>query len=309
MKNIFYILLFLACFGGMTACSEDDIVPNADLGQPEYNLPKGEPGSVDEMIWQIHEKYGSYILYSFEEKDLTRVWTSSWSKWYAPANLSNDKAYVRKMVEALQTSVFNKFEEKFIRDNFPYKVLLVDSLCDRYEYSKSKLVNLLSNGQNAIAISNVGVAMDSWGEKEWNSFSVELNNAFTLFYYSALPKKPLEFIASRWTKITFPILKDPEGIDDNYNYSCWNVGYIAGSMGSTYMRPSEDLDFADFVAFLTGTPGSEIIRRFNRFPVLKDRALLLYPYLVNDVKMDVVATQNGNCPEDKLPAGFFESLE
>lgn len=288
----------------LCSCDKEEITVIDDLGAPQYVLPKGEPGSVDEMIYNIHEKYGTFILYSFNRVDLTRLWTSQWNKWYAPADLSGDKKYVRRMVEAIESSIFAKFEPKFIRANFPYKILLVDTLCNSHE--KKSITDLLSNGYNAIAIGNVGKKQDSWKEADWNKLSVTLNNAFTSFYYSALPVKPLQFIATRWPKITFPIVADPTGEDDKTNYSCWICGHIP-NIG--YVRSNEDKDFADFVAFLTGTPGKEIMRRFNKFPLLKERGVILYNYMATVVNMDVVATQNVNCPEDKLPAGYFESLQ
>lgn len=289
-----------------TACSsDDDDALLEDLVAPEYNLPTGKPGTVDATIKSIYDKYGTYILYDFKETDFRRKWNGKWTPWYAPANTGEGKKYVERIVNVLNEKVLNKYEPEFVRRNFPYKVFLVDTLCKNSTYSKRNVVNVLSNGYNAIAVSNVGKATDEWGDPEWKKLAVDLEQAFTLYYYSSLTKKPLKFISLRFNEFLIPTVKDPTGKYDKLVYSCYSVGYVMGKLNA-YLKPDEDQDFADFVSFIAGTDGTELKYIFSHFEKMKERGEALYRFMKNEMDMDLIKTQNSNFPDDKLPENFFE---
>ncbi len=307
MNTIKYFMIGTVMLCGFYGCSSDNDSDFTDeLAAPEYDLKKGTPGSVDEKIYQIHEKYGTYILYSFDEKDFKRKWIGSWSTWYAPANTSDNLKYVEKIVTLLEEKVLSKYDESFIRKNFPYKVFLVDTLCENSSsYNKRRAKNVLSNGNNAIAISNVGVASDKWKQKEWQQLAIELDKAFSMFYYSSLKEKPIKFISLRFGKLFFPTVTDPENVYSKYTYSCYSVGYVAGKLNG-YLSPDESLDFADFIRLMVGTEGTELKRIFSRFPIMKERAAALCGFMKSHMQTDLIATQNTNFPEDKLPLNIFD---
>ena len=54
------MILFLG-----VSCSED-VKVDPELAGPLYGLTKGEPGSVDELIYNTWEEWGMYYLYKFE---------------------------------------------------------------------------------------------------------------------------------------------------------------------------------------------------------------------------------------------------
>ena len=63
MKMAIYIMLALF-LSGMASCgSEDSINPIPELGNPPFDLPRGEEGSLEELIYSVYEKYGSFVLY------------------------------------------------------------------------------------------------------------------------------------------------------------------------------------------------------------------------------------------------------
>ena len=55
--NIYLISVILL----ISACSEK-VTPNPDLGGPLYGLTKGEPGSLEELIYNTWEFCGVYYL-------------------------------------------------------------------------------------------------------------------------------------------------------------------------------------------------------------------------------------------------------
>lgn len=305
MKTIrCFITSILLC--SLAACSSDDSTTISEkLIAPEYNLPKGEPGTIDELIYNIHEKYGTYILYNFQEQDFKKKWNGKWLAWYAPANTKENLKYVEKFVKILHESVLTKYDEEFVRRNFPYKVFLVDTLCENtLSYNKRLVRKVLSNGNNAIAISNVGKASDSWTNNDWKQLSVELDKAFTVFYYSSFTEKPVKFISLRFPKMFFPTVADPQREYSKYLYSCYSVGYAEGKLNA-YLSPNEDQDFASFIRLISGTKGTELKHIFKRFKIMKERAVALYTFMKIKMNMDLIATQNTNFPEDKLSIDIF----
>ena len=63
MKKIAIYLIMILFLG--ISCSED-VKVNPELAGPLYGLTKGEPGSVDELIYNTWEEWGMYYLYKFE---------------------------------------------------------------------------------------------------------------------------------------------------------------------------------------------------------------------------------------------------
>lgn len=307
LKNSWLCIILLL---SINACSKDKLVIDENLGGMQYDLPKGAPGSIDERIYNIYQKFGTYILYDFAPEDLAYLWSGGWSVWYTPA-ITTDEKYVSKVLDVLESTILNKFEPEFIRRSFPYKVFIVDSLGISYTKptASKEFSNARSNGQNAFAIANAGAKSDNFKEADWKKMSVDLNATFTQYYFAALPVKPVAFTASKRQKLTGTMADDPTGEDPRYEYSMWTDGLILGRLGTTYLTPYDDQDYADFVAFLTGTPGKEIMRRLNKYQKLKERTMLLVPFLDNVVEMNVVGSQNLNCPDDKLPAGYFDTLQ
>ena len=54
MKMAIYIMLALF-LSGMASCgSEDSINPIPELGNPPFDLPRGEEGSLEELIYSVY---------------------------------------------------------------------------------------------------------------------------------------------------------------------------------------------------------------------------------------------------------------
>lgn len=307
-RNIFYILLLLTTLNLSCSKEEETIIDTDILAAPQYDLPVGEEGSVDNLIYNIHETYGSYILYDFDEADFTYLWSGKWNKYYEPADLSNDLGYVRMIIEAIDEFIFQVYSEDFVRENFPYKVFLTSYLLDYYEYNEDKEVTMLSNDHNAIAIGNVCDELDLYEESDWNSFGVDIIKLFAEFYYYNLPSYPDEFVALGPPNYTFSYLTDVLGVYAMYKNSCYTAGVVDGWLGSTYITPSDDKDYASFMAFLISTTKTEMDYIFSRYSLMKSRALALVPFLEEVIGLDVVAAQNKNVPEDPIPADYFDTL-
>ncbi len=290
------------------ACSEEEIKPDLSLEEPQYVLPKGEEGSLEALIYDTWERYGTYVLYDFKEEDLRRTWTGRYTNWYAPVK-SGNKDKVKKMLEFVRTSILENYTDDFVRANLDYRIFMVDSLCSQSTYNARRLVNV-STREHGIVVSNCGEKMDMLTDADWMAIRNEVQNVFTQGFYGAAPVKPVEFNASRENgKWIDKWLADPEGEYTAQQYPFLLLGFVKGretNGNPSMMFPTEDQDFADYITVLTASPKQELVNLFSRFPRIKERGLILVSYLDNVLKMGVVATQNKNCPEDKIDEGFFE---
>ena len=79
MKKIAIYLIMILFLG--ISCSED-VKVNPELAGPLYGLTKGEPGSVDELIYDTWEEWGMYYLYKFEPYAFQVAnWSGYFNKW------------------------------------------------------------------------------------------------------------------------------------------------------------------------------------------------------------------------------------
>lgn len=311
MKNIGKrIWLLVVAFGLFIACSED-VTTNEDLQKIGYELSKGAPGSLDAIIYEMYERYGTYVLYDFEEQDIRREWKTEWNKWYSSMKKGNEE-YAKRIVEFVQKEILEGYTDDFVRENLVYRIFLVDSLCKSYEYDEGSLVKLL-NKEHGWVISNVGPQLNDWKESDWVKLKNELTSVFTLGFYEAAPVKPTQFIALREDGVVISTKeKDPEGKYGKEQYNFYKLGYVRWKVLPhglpNSLTPAIEQDFADYITFLTTTPATELSYVLNRFERMRERTKILVPYLNDVLKLNVVATQNKNCPEDPVSADFFSKL-
>ncbi len=297
----------------LSGCSKDELVVDYDLAAQEYELPRGESGSVEERIYEYHQKYGTYILYDFTDEDIYPQWTKDWNMFYTKADPGADNKNIERILDILDKAIFSKYDAEFIRSTFPYRVFLTDKLLDKESEDDPDDDGdyVLSNEENSMALAYVSARGDDLSESDWSRYEVDLVAMYTVFYYNAMPVKPAAFVASRHQSILLPRVSDPEGVYETVYHSAYMVGHVRGQMGyygPNYLTPKEADDYGAFVAFLTGEPATKIMDVIARFPLVKARVLQLYSFLVNELNLDVVGTQNTNVPDDKLPAGYFDNL-
>ena len=310
IKYIFSTLFFMVLMSGFVGCSEDDIKIDESLGEPLIELPRGEPGSVDEMIYKIFERYGTYVLYKFDEQTIRQKWTGGWSNWYVPVKEGNEE-YIRKMVNFLQEEFLDGYTDEFVRKNLAHKIFLVDSLDKYSEYSEDLMT--FASSDYMYVISNVGEAMDDFDEADWYGLKNEIVNTFTQSFYGSAEIKPTKFLSLAATASIIKQVADPEGEYEKGQHSAYLVGYVHGKAlpNGGYvdiLKPTSEQDFADYITFLTTNTKAELTNVLTRYSKMRERALALVPYLKNVLELDVIATQNKNCPEDPVSPDFFEQF-
>lgn len=318
-KNIYLCLLpFLWLFA---ACSED-VTYNPELAGPLYGLEKGEPGSVDELIYNTWEYCGVYYLYDYSDYAfLVTNWSGYFNKWYAPVKEEN-KEMVRTVVNAIQNEVFAGMDGDYIRRNWFVRVFLCDSLCDDYDYNPDELVGTYMQNEDLLIIPNVGEVMKNYTDEDWTNWKKEFSSLLIGRLYLGATEDPTDFFDLRYKnpktgKEATAIFANEwqEDPDEKYSpgvYTFRKCGYVRSkpALGSseTVLIVDRKTDVADYINFLTMTEKTELDYVWRIFPAMLERAIALIPYLENVLGLDIVTMQNANCPEDPVEVGYFKNL-
>ena len=69
--------------------------------------------------------------------------------------------------------------------------------------------------------------------------------------------------------------------------------------------PEEIDDLVDYLTFLMSSPATEIENVCGRFEVVKSRARIVVQTFLDEQGLDLIAIQNGNCPDDPLASDYF----
>ena len=315
---IYTLLSGALLFGG--CATEDDIVPNVDT-TPEYEeLLKvtDESSEIDKTIYEWYQKYNTAFLYKFEDKDFRWLWTSKFNNAYTKFDPSSeeDMAMLEKQLNYIQTKLLDAYDEEFLKSSLPYKVFLVKELrstSNASSTSSSTWIVALLNGQDAMA---VGYLQKTGKPFTASKFESELGSIFGSFFYDNLPFKPTEFVASRvaltLNMVTWP--SDPEidaelsikpDFENTLNHEANVCGYIKGHSTGNLYGPTEAQDYADYLTFLTKTPGSEIRKITGFYWRVAYRATLFREFYLEAFGEDLIDMQNAAFPDDKVTLEDF----
>ncbi len=129
------ILFSLICFCSILLCScaKDKEIGALISIEDDYVLPQGNASQkANDRIQEVYDKYGSYLLYEYTQKDF--LWTPSTGS--ASANNPNaitaikgDPTYVEDMLNFLDNTWLQFFPDNFLKDKgLPYRVFLADTI-------------------------------------------------------------------------------------------------------------------------------------------------------------------------------------
>lgn len=308
IKNILYAWCIVMTVA-ITACSEDSLTPIDELNSTIYDPESTGKTAVDTQINAFYEKYGSKILYDFPASDLYFGWSSSDIKWYVPVEKEGSESYIKRMISFLENDALNEYPPAFTKKFLPYRIFLVDSVCNNKEYSK--LVDVLELKTHGIVIAHVSKDMDDLKEKDWQGMKSSINTALLNSIYTAVGVEPTDFNATNEAYFIIDVLQDPLGEFTDLEYSCYSATVInaspiyGGDILYYILKPSTNEDFGYYVSFIMKTPKTKIDRVFERFPKVKNRAALAYKFMLERAETDLIEFQRSTCPDDPLPIDYF----
>ena len=216
------ILAVSAC---LFSCAND----GEDIGSPleiykDYDLPQsGASDAANQRILNYYDKYGSFVLYDFTNKDAMWVMStgnaSSGGREYITT--LGDPANVDAMLDYIEDIWLKYFSEDFLKKGgMLYRVFLADSLYMQRDFGDGNIMktptNYMING-DALIIAGMNV-ISELTDAEKKARKLELINALWNYYKGkGLVDNPEEFYAGT-DYITPPHMSYEIG---DYGYGEW----------------------------------------------------------------------------------------
>lgn len=180
----------LACLAAvasmMTACSgNDDDLGKIEVPGTDYTLPQGKNAEADQTIVSLFDKYGSYFLYDFNDKDFqwTLVNTSTvGDDTYRFDPINPDS--VPNLLNAIQQGWLSFYDDSFLKKALPYRVFLAQNVqirvrvfdWDTWDYILSWSNRPSRHLASQIAIGNI--------DDPWEKLSASQKRAFKSYVQS-----------------------------------------------------------------------------------------------------------------------------
>lgn len=308
------------------SCSGD----GDDIGDPieivsDYDLTKGDASDeAKARIQEIHEKYGTYVVYDFTDNDA--FWTQvsgNATSLYNYYTTLGDPANVDAALDYLNEVWLKYFPDEFLKKGgMPYKIFLADSVVQSRDYGGGYIAKYTNNYMikgNSLLIGGMNLfpTMDSYTKK---TRKLELITAMWNYYLSlGLVDVPEEFYTLT-DYVSLPTMSDTiqYGYKSYYysqadldalrnrgflpNYSAY--GYTMYS--EIYMKYSETSntwsyssvatlqsnDYKYYLAQIFNATDAEV-EEFMKYPLVKRKWELLLNYYKenNGIDLRAIATE------------------
>lgn len=195
MKRIKSTIFVCMALLTIWSCGDiDDITGDAIEIGTDYILPQsGASATANGRITDIYNKYGSYVLYDFDQKDaLWQQYTGTASVNYFTTVTKGDFENVEKMLNFLDETWLGQMNDDFLRNGgIPYRVFLADSIYET-RFGRKYTSNMKVLG-NAIILSGMN-KIPTMSESNKNKYRKELLSTLWSYYKTqGILKIPDEF--------------------------------------------------------------------------------------------------------------------
>lgn len=121
LRNVMVACLTLLSCIIISCHKEAPLVP----GKPTdfYKLPQGNQ-PYDDSIVAFYQKYGSFILYRFTEKDLTY----DYSRYLTVKGTEGNPAYIKNTLDYFKSQCLDFYPESFLKKTIPFKIILAAAI-------------------------------------------------------------------------------------------------------------------------------------------------------------------------------------
>ena len=170
IRLLFVSLLVVMILG---SCKKELL--KADDSQPMYILPQGDH-AFDQYIVDFHQKYGTYILYQFNDADF---------RWDFTRNIpfvgtAGDPERVAASLTFLKDEFFGFYAEDLFKKMVPYKIMLCKKITPLEPSSEVPLAGLADAvwSQSHIAFGHVDKRWDGFSEQQKKQAKGAIHGAF-----------------------------------------------------------------------------------------------------------------------------------
>lgn len=210
-KLITIIIIFsLAVIAGAACKKEGALTASDDV--TGYKLPQGNH-SYEPTIMNLYNKYGSYFLYQFSDKDT--YWTpTGWKNatmqtsgaWVTGYEVTTaDTSYVGQQLELIQTLWLSYYTDKFLTAFLPAKVMLCGSLDSIYSVTLFNPVRYVKTIKSVGAWFNYDNICINYGNAGVTSMTAADSTRFlakaNLVFIKSIPGRNLSSPTNNFTSV------------------------------------------------------------------------------------------------------------
>lgn len=204
MKKILFVLVCLSVTA--VSCKKETEIGGPVTIITDYDLPQqGASKEANDRIVDIYNKYGSYILYDYEDKDVKWVQASGGSTSTLVITMG-DPQYADKMLDLIGDAWLQFFPDEFLKKGgLPYRVFLADEISwDRgwtianYAYTifgKGITLSGMNEGLSSMSAATKMQIKNEWIKGVWDYYVA--NGLLTVPYdfysesdYTVTPSNP-----------------------------------------------------------------------------------------------------------------------
>ena len=288
MKKIYW-LMFVAL--GMLACAEDSKLGEIPSLTQEYTLPQGN-SPADDRIVDLHDKYGTFVLYEYIEADLKWLQVDVNNTWGDYEYTQPNPLYAGNVLDLLGECWFRFYPAEFHEKFMPYKIFLTSTL----KYVAFTGAETMMNSrvvQTQMVVSHCSEEVKNMTQADKVAFKNDLQSKLWGSWLSKFDI-PGEFygVSNYYGKAS----SDPT----NWNYAR-ERGFVADSKGTEWSTqdpwPSSTLsESADLDAFLSGMRNrtSEEWAEDLTYPLVKKKYDILRNYFLEKFNFDIQKIGDAN---------------
>lgn len=322
MKKTYIMMFACVLVFALSSCSEDDPTADPTLTQTMFDTEDSNP-EIKAANDSLMEKYGSKVFYQFDLAQFKLDWTSNYSRYTYVAVPEGSEQQVLRMIRFIKDDVFASYPSQMVKRYLPSRIFLADSVLRSGSYRAYEELPT-----HAVAISGIGPGLDSWRSSNWTTLQTNMVTSMLSAIYDNNKSELSEFMsakdASNYTIRYDTYTKSGYVFPDDWGstrakqllYNVYMAGYTntkGGFWDNMGMCPrwSDSDDLGNFINFITGTGKSRFDYLFftlDDFPRLRRRTYLLALFLQDTLDLDPMVMQNEQCPDDPVPAGYFDTL-
>ena len=296
MKKLIQYLPMLL-LGWCVGCAEDPAIKDIEPLTPDYELPQGE-SEADDRIVEMYEKYGTYVLYDYTEKDL--YYDTGIDQYMVIYELP-DPQYVEDMMDLLDKVWFKVYPESFNQQTLPYQIFLTKKI-EGLSAVTGEVISekTVYSGNHSFMVGKCDEKLKDFTQEEMRDFKNTLQVALWSFIIRQekveFPKEFFEI--SDYTSVaikddeTSPDYARARGFLEGYNRegtTCWytQLGYPSNTI-------DDGADLSTFIECML-TRSTEEWASDWEWPLIKEKYDILRTYFIEHYDVDLQEIGNLMC--------------
>ncbi len=322
-----YIKSLLPLCAGLllfSACHEEALTPQIDTSNeyaPRLEARK-DNSTADALIWQWYEQFHSAFIYDFSDIEFHWLWASTFSDQYIQFDTedADDRARLDRFAQTIQDGFVSKYSIERLESTLPFRIFMCKQLNPTASSFSDKDTISTTNGQDAIIVAYQGRSGEPYDQQ---TLSNALSKSFALFFFDKLPKYPTSFVESReacnYSLVTVPTNSAIEGeftsvkplssdknsaVYKNHKANC--CGYIRAYLPTYVQVPTEQVDFADYLAFLTCNDADYIRSYTKNYWRIAKRASIFIKFWKEVMDEDLIKSHNEKFPNEAYPLSISD---